>query len=318
MKLRNSIGFAVCAALAGMLAAAACGGNGAAQPSPSVNVTATRPEATQTPGTPSAQPAQVQVALAASDFGVGVNRIPFGIIELGVGPVRDGEVWVSSYYLLGNTQEGPIDTVEAEFRTWPAGPGGVFVASLNFDRPGDWGIGVTVSENGNTTKIGSVRVQVNPTSFSPGIGTQAPASENKTAADVGGLEELTTDPNPDPALYEMTIAEALQAGRPLLVVFATPAYCQTATCGPQVDVVKHVKERHGDEMNFIHIEVYDNPLEIQGDLSRARVSPILTEWNLPSEPWTFVMDADGTIRAKFEGFATEAEIEEALQNVLGS
>ena len=69
-------------------------------------------------------------------------------------------------------------------------------------------------------------------------------------------------------------------------------------------------------MNFIHIEVYDNPHEIQGDLSNARLSPTLTEWNLPSEPWTFVIDGDGLVQAKFEGFATSEELEDALGTVL--
>ena len=101
-----------------------------------------------------------------------------------------------------------------------------------------------------------------------------------------------------------------------MVVFATPAYCQTATCGPQVDVVKGLKTENEGKVNFIHIEVYDNPLEIQGDLSRGRISPTFTEWNLPSEPWTFIVDEDGVLRAKFEGFATSEELEEALAAVL--
>ena len=70
------------------------------------------------------------------------------------------------------------------------------------------------------------------------------------------------------------------------------------------------------EMNFIHIEVYDNPLEIQGDLSRGRISPTFTEWNLPSEPWTFVMDSQGLVRDKFEQFTVAEEIEAALAEVL--
>ena len=101
-----------------------------------------------------------------------------------------------------------------------------------------------------------------------------------------------------------------------MVVFATPAYCQTSTCGPQLDVVKGLKQQYGDRMNFIQIEIYDNPLEIQGDLSRGRIAPTVTEWNLPSEPWTFVVDDDGIVRAKFEAFTTSRELEEALVGML--
>ena len=61
--------------------------------------------------------------------------------------------------------------------------------------------------------------------------------------------------------------------------------------------------------------MYDNPHEIEGDLSRAVISPMLTEWGLPSEPWTFVMDGGGIVRAKFESFTTREELEAALRAV---
>ena len=89
-----------------------------------------------------------------------------------------------------------------------------------------------------------------------------------------------------------------------MVAFSTPAYCTTATCGPQLDVVKRLSESYSDRANFIHVEVYDNPHEIQGDLSNARIAHAVTEWGLPSEPWTFIVDADGLVAAKFEGFVT--------------
>jgi hypothetical protein len=100
------------------------------------------------------------------------------------------------------------------------------------------------------------------------------------------------------------------------VLFATPAYCQTATCGPQIEVVKELKDRLEDRMNFVHVEIYDNPDEIQGDLSRGIVSPTVKEWNLPSEPWTFIVDSGGLVHAKFEAFTTQEELEEAILEVL--
>ena len=81
-------------------------------------------------------------------------------------------------------------------------------------------------------------------------------------------------------------------------------------------MVKELKARNDDGVDFIHTEVYDNPHEIQGDLNRARIAPTLTEWNLPSEPWTFIVDRDGVLQAKFEGFATSQELEEALTSML--
>jgi peroxiredoxin len=81
-------------------------------------------------------------------------------------------------------------------------------------------------------------------------------------------------------------------------------------------MVKELKAEYSDKANFIHIEVYDNPDEIEGDLNNAIVSPVLAEWGLPSEPWTFIVDEDGLIQAKFESFATREELETALTAVL--
>ena len=255
--------------------------------------------------------------LASSDLSVGRNRLAFGLIDKDSGPERDARVELSTFVLTDTGGEGPKETVVATFRRWPAGAGGVYVASLNFDVAGNWGIGMQVTGPDGATSTNSIVVKVKETSSTPAVGLPAPGSVNKTVNDVSGLDQLTTDPEPDPELYDMTIAEAVDAGRPLMVSFATPAYCRTSTCGPQLDVVKELKRRYGDRVNFIHVEIYDNPSEIQGDLSRARLSPLVAEWGLPSDPWTFVIDGKGTVRSKFEGFATKEELEEALIALLG-
>ena len=113
----------------------------------------------------------------------------------------------------------------------------------------------------------------------------------------------------------MTVAEALDSGLPSVVSFASPAFCQSATCGPQVDVITAVKDRLSGRANFIHIEVYDSPDKLT-DLSRARLVPQMGEWGLPAEPFTFVLDAEGRVAAKFEGFVNEDELVAALQAVL--
>jgi hypothetical protein len=285
---------------------AACGGSASPSPTP-VQATPTPP-----PGAP-----ELQIALASSDFGVGPNRLAFGLIDRQLGALRDADVQVLTFYLGGGSQQGPIQTVDATFRRWPTGPGGVYTTELFFDRAGPWGIGVAVNQAGGAPRTASATLEVKEKSATPAIGAPAPRSASKVMRDVQSLGELTSDPEPDPALYQMTVAEALDARKPLVVAFSTPAFCKTATCGPQLDVVKELKQQYEGRANFVHVEVYDNPHEMQGDLSRGRVSPTLLEWNLPSEPWTFIVDRDGLIRAKFEGFTTREELEAALAGVVG-
>ena len=267
--------------------------------------------------TPATEPETLRLALASSDLAVGSNRVVFGVLDDDTGPVRDAEVQVSTFYLPATGgQDGPMETVDAVFRAWPVTPRGVFTARLDFDRAGEWGIGAVVTDADGTERKASARVRVKDTSATPALGTAAPRSISKTLADAGDFERLTTDFEPDADLYALTIADALDTGKPLMVVFSTPAYCQTATCGPQLDVIKDVKAEYADTMNFIHVEVYDNPHEIEGDLTNAVISPTVEEWGLPSEPWTFIIDGDGVIRAKFEAFTTRAELDDALALVI--
>lgn len=271
-----------------------------------------------TPGAPPSLPDPISVAVASTDLAVGDNRVVFGLIRQGKGPVKDARVSVETFLLTDSGPDGPRQTLAADFQVWPGGSGGVYVANLTFDETGEWGLGLRLnSPDGSETQAGT-RVQVKSESATPALGASAPRSQNKTARDVGELSELTTDSDPDPELYAKTIAEALEEHVPLVVSFATPAYCKTATCGPQVDAIKQLKTTHSDSVNFLHVEVYDNPPEIrENGIASAKLSPTLAEWGLPTEPWTFVIDADGNVRAKYEGYVTLEELEGAIASTLG-
>lgn len=276
------------------------------------------PTVTVTPSIPPRQQqTQLQLAFATTDYGVGRNRLAFGLIDSENGPIRDAAVEVQTFILSpGGQQEGPVETVMAVFREWPVSPRGIYTAELNLDREGAWGIGVIASQANGDVRSAASPVQVKKTSSTPELGSPAPRSVTKTLADVDGLDQITSDVDPDVDLYQMTVADALDAGKPLLLAFSTPAFCQTATCGPQLDVLKELKADYAGRANFIHVEVYDNPHEIQGDLRNAVVSPALAEWGLPSEPWTFVVDGQGIVQAKFESFTTRDELEAALEAAL--
>ena len=259
---------------------------------------------------------KLQIVMASTDLNVGENRIAFGIINPSSGVLRNAEVEMSTFYLENSGSQIPKQNVSATFQKWPVGAGGVYTAQLIFDNPGYWGLHLLVTEQESVTQNSSIKILVKERSDSPMIGSPAPRSVNKTFPDVNSLSKLTTDTNPDPELYSMTISESIDTGQPLLVVFSTPAYCLTSTCGTQLDVVKKIKEQYGNGMNFIHIEIYDNLVEIRGDFSKARQSPVFTEWNLKTEPWTFIVDRKGMIFAKFEGYVTSEELTDVITEVL--
>lgn len=261
--------------------------------------------------------ATTRITLASTDLAVGENRVVFALIRPGTGSIKDAQVEVQTFFLSGSMPNEAVQSASATFQTWPGGTGGVYRTNLDFDQPGEWGLGVVATlPDGSSVNVGA-SIEVKRTSSTPAVGSPAPRSESKTVSDAPQLTDISTDPKPDPGLYQITIADALAKEDPLLVTFATPAYCRTATCGPQMNIVKELKDKYAGRMNFIHVEVYDNPAEIREQgISAARTVPALAEWGLPSEPWTFVVDGDGIVRAKYEGFVDSDELEIAISEVL--
>ena len=113
------------------------------------------------------------------------------------------------------------------------------------------------------------------------------------------------------------MADALAAKKPFVLVFATPKFCQTKTCGPTLDKVKPVAAAHPD-VTFINVEPYQledvdgqlqPKLDAKGNLRRSRRRPPSSSL---TEPYVFVVGADGKVKASFELVFTPEEIEAAL------
>ena len=209
----------------------------------------------------------------------------------------------------------------ASFHLWPYGVRASYVTEMNFDRPGPWCLDIVVNgveDQGMAVALFEVAEHGNV----PNIGPIPPLSRNKTLQNTESLEKLTTDFSPGPNLYQITVEDAVATGKPTVVVFASPAFCTSPTCGPQTATLSELKAEHEGEANFIHVEIYDNPDEIQGDFNKATLSQPVQDWgisDLPdwfNESWTFILSDEGRVSQRFEGFATLEELESALQVVL--
>jgi hypothetical protein len=143
----------------------------------------------------------------------------------------------------------------------------------------------------------------------PDVGDPAIASDTPTLSSIGGNTALlTTRTPPDENLLRYSIAGSLAAGVPFVVTFATPKFCSSRTCGPVVDVVEEVSRRlEGENVRFIHVEVFEDNDPAKG------YNRWMREWNLPTEPWTFLVGADGKIVARFEGTVSVNELEQAVR-----
>jgi hypothetical protein len=185
---------------------------------------------------------------------------------------------------------------------------GLYLVRATFDQKGTWWVRLRPEGMGPTQQAAFT---VSATDAVPGVGDPAPAVKTSTLAD-HPLEEISSDDEPDPALYELSLDTALSNGRPTVVVFATPAFCVSQTCGPMLDQVKAVAGAH-PSANFLHVEIYENLDATSSD--ELIIVPAVLAWGLPSEPWVFVIDSEGNVAARFEGAMMASELEAALEAV---
>jgi hypothetical protein len=166
---------------------------------------------------------------------------------------------------------------------------------------------------GGTERIGGLGdLVVQGRSLSPMVGSRAYPSRTPTLASTHGrIDQLTTRVPPDRALLRTSVAAALAAHEPFVVTFATPRYCESRICGPVVDVVDHVRKQYAHTpVRFIHVEIYED-----NDPSKGR-NRWVREWDLPGEPWTFLVGRDGRIKAKFQGSVSMTELGHAVGRLL--
>ncbi|MGH8986415.1 MAG: hypothetical protein ACRDY6_21450, partial [Acidimicrobiia bacterium] len=123
---------------------------------------------------------------------------------------------------------------------------------------------------------------------------------------------------PDPELHATTVADALAAGRPVMVVVSTPVYCVSRFCGPITDAVQQLAIEYGDRIAFVHLEVSSN-------FENQVVNDAAAEWITPRggndrdlrEPWVFVVGADGIVRQRFDNVASDRELRAAADRLAG-
>ena len=94
-----------------------------------------------------------------------------------------------------------------------------------------------------------------------------------------------------------------------MLLFATPALCQSRTCGPVVDIAEQVRAENGKGVTFIQQEIY------QDNDANKPVRPQVATWRLPTEPWAFVIDRQGKVTARFEGVFSTGELARAVAKV---
>lgn len=251
-------------------------------------------------------PSSLQTFVVTNDFAVGQPRVPFVLYD---GPTTVATAQSVNIQVFDLSQGDPVEVWQGAATGYNDYAVPYWVVRPPITAAGNWGFGATVTLADGAVTTTQFVITVMEQSQLPQVGTRPPASQNRTLATEPDINKLTSGQNPNPALYQMTVAEALDSGKPTVVTFATPAFCQTAICAPVVSSVEAVYEQIGDQVNFIHLEIYK-------EFEPLTEADEVAEWHLPSEPWMFVLDSEGKVSAVLGGPVSPQELRDELGKVL--
>jgi hypothetical protein len=302
--MRRGVDFAA-AVSAAALVLAGCGGNGGTPNGEAAGSAGSAGALLDRPGP------DVALVAGTSDYARGPARVVFLVIDSQSRAIEAprARVWVSR-----SLDDEPF--LETTARLENVGVPGVseaaagdvthvYVARFRVPEAGKY---VLVAEPVGAEIQGALDLEVAEEPKAPDVGEDAVPSRTPTIASTGGdFAALTTRTPPDVGLLRDSVADSLDDRAPFVVAFATPKFCMSRACGPVVDVVDHVRKRLAKSpVRFIHVEIFE-------DNQPPELNRWVKEWKLPTEPWVFVVGRDGTIKARFEGSVSVAELEAAVR-----
>ncbi|MDP8970597.1 MAG: hypothetical protein M3N52_08935, partial [Actinomycetota bacterium] len=250
---------------------------------------------------PDAEPSLALLAAQAELLVGDRQRVAFGLATQDNTPVdgADVRVW------LVPDQGRPTGPATTSFHSG-LGERGVYLAHVDVPAPGvTWIVAVTA----DGASGGQAAMRAVPPADSETVAPGEPAVSTKTPTVAEGLAVAAVCTRKPPCgMHDVSLDDALAARRPVVLTFATPAYCVSAMCGPVVDVVESVRtSRDWGDMAWVHVEIY-------ADAGRT-LMPAVTDWNLPSEPWLFAIDRSGTVVDRLQGPVLAHELEALAANL---
>jgi hypothetical protein len=190
----------------------------------------------------------------------------------------------------------------------------IYTAEIPFDKPGRYELLGIARLGGRlvpaTTPSPGVVVKKESGDPIPAVGTRPPRIHTPTLAEVGGDVASIDTRLPPSSMHDADFADVL-GKKPVVLLFATPQLCQSRVCGPVVDVAEQVKASAGDDVQFIHMEVFRNNSIDEG------TRPQMDAFHLQTEPWLFVFDRSGKVAARIEGAFSERELKGAIAKATG-
>lgn len=180
---------------------------------------------------------------------------------------------------------------------------GIYTVEAMFPQAGSWQ--ATVKVNGQRI---THAFTVQEHAQAPAPGSPAPRVPTPTVTDAMGVDPICTR-NPPCPLHQQSLSEAIGGGKPVAVMFATPALCESRYCGPVLDDLLTLVGQFQDRITFVHVEIYTS-------LDGRNTLPAVQAWGLPGEPFLFGVDATGNVVARLDGAFGHDEQQQLLERLV--
>jgi hypothetical protein len=228
---------------------------------------------------------------------------------LGPFPARDEALTVAPPY--------QSETVAKD----PAAAKSLFVSSIKVPKPGTYAVMGVAKMDGRLVATDPIGARVLSNDPVPNVGDKAPVIDTPTLQSAGGNIGSIDTRQPPSDMHAVSFKNVV-GKKPVILLFATPALCQSRVCGPVVDIAEELKNESKGQAEFIHMEIYRNNTIAPGCLEGTRpeaecLRPQVLAYRLQTEPWAFAINRKGKVAARLEGAYSKAELAGALKAALG-
>ncbi|MBL06695.1 MAG: hypothetical protein CL773_02360 [Chloroflexi bacterium] len=240
----------------------------------------------------------ISLFIITEDLELGNNRIVLSVLDNKGQTITDNLRF--SFKKLGSNKTNEIKEIAVSF--WPP-KRNVFVTNINFNKTGYWEF---IVNRENETAKATVNVLENSETLS--VGDTVEPIYTPSLSDFE-ISNITTDINPEKKLYLFNLEHALNQKKPILLSFSTPGLCVTGACAPQLEELKKISSLNNDVI-IIHVEIWKNFDEVmkKGDLSVGVLNESVRKFNIKTEPWTFLINAEGIVKNRYQGYVESNEI----------
>jgi hypothetical protein len=265
------------------------------------------------------------LAPSSQEFRTGKNRLGFALFNPDRSQITDASVAVYVAAAGGGVARGPYlaryepISVRPQFQSKqtasdPDAAKSIYTAEIPFAKPGKYQVLGVARRGGKlvaaTPATPGLLVRERSNDPIPAVGEAPPRIHTPTKADAGGDIASIDTRLPPSSMHDADFADVL-GKKPVVLLFATPQLCQSRVCGPVVDLAEQVKAEGGDDVEFIHMEVFrDNRID-------HGIRPQMAAFHLRTEPWLFTFDRSGKVAARLEGAYSERELKDAIAKATG-